>query len=109
MCWSEVNGKKGSCEIGSCIYYYLKECVPKYVRHVTLFSDTCGGQNRNQYVTAMLFWAVQKIEHIDVIEQKFLESGHSYMECDSVHSAIEAASKHSSIYFVNDWKKIFQQ
>ena len=73
-----------------------------------MFSDTCGGQNRNQNVAAVLLYAVQSIDHIRVIEQKFLEKGHTYMECDSMHSAIEFAHKNSSVFCVSAWKTIFE-
>lgn len=53
--------------------------------------DTGGGQNWNQQVTAVLMHAVQKVVHLKRVELKFLESGHSHMECDSMHSAIKSA------------------
>jgi len=73
-----------------------------------MFSDTCGGQNRNQNVAAVLLYAVHLIGHLKVTEQKFLEKGHTYMECDSMHSAIEFAQKNSSVFCVSAWKTIFE-
>jgi len=58
-----------------------------------MFSDTCGGQNRNQNIAAVLFYAVQSIDPINRVEQKFLEQGHTYMECDSMHSFTKLAKK----------------
>lgn len=107
--WSEVNGKRGSSEIGSILYHYLSTCVPSHVNEVCLYSDTCGGQNRNQYVAALLLFAVQNIPHIAKIEHKFLESGHSYMEVDSMHSSIESAKKNSEIYCMPDYMSIFKR
>lgn len=107
--WSEINGKKGSNEIGTILFYYLSECLPHYVTEVSMFSDTCGGQNRNKNVAAILLWAVQKIENINIIEQKFLESGHSYMEADSMHSSIETAQKNTAIYSMSDWINVFKR
>ncbi|KAL4703070.1 hypothetical protein ACJJTC_008656 [Scirpophaga incertulas] len=107
--WSEVNGKKGSCEIGTILLYYLTNCVPENITEISLFSDTCGGQNRNQFIAALLLWAVQKIGHLKVIEQKFLESGHSHMEADSMHSSIETAKKNAAIYSMMDWISIFKR
>lgn len=105
--WSEVDGKRGSNEIGSCLLQYLQS-LPDMVGEVSLFSDTCGGQNRNQNVAAILLYAVNSIDHINVIEQKFLESGHTYMECDSMHSAIEFAKKHTAVFCLSSWKSIFE-
>lgn len=110
LCWSELNGKKGSSEIGTCLLYYLSHEMPKTVTEVSIFSDTCSGQNRNQYISALLLWAVHKIDHLQIIEQKFLESGHTHMEVDSMHAAIENAAKRvTSINSVSDWKNIFKQ
>ena len=55
--WSEVDGKRGSNEIGSCLLKYLMT-LPSTVEEVSMFSDTCGGQNRNQNVAAVLLYAV---------------------------------------------------
>ncbi|KAL4717613.1 hypothetical protein ACJJTC_000762 [Scirpophaga incertulas] len=107
--WSEVNGKRGSSEIGSILYYYLSRYVPLDVSEVCLYSDTCGGQNRNQFVTALLLFAVQNIEHLKQIDHKFLESGHSYMEVDSMHSSIESAKKNTEIYCMPDYISIFKR
>ncbi|KAL0832203.1 hypothetical protein ABMA28_001657 [Loxostege sticticalis] len=107
--WTEVNGKRGSSEIGSILYHYLSKCVPHGVSEVCLYSDTCGGQNRNQFVTALLLFAVQNIEHLKQIEHKFLESGHSYMEVDSMHSSIESAKKNCEIYCMPDYVSIFKR
>lgn len=107
--WSEVNGKKGSSEIGTILLHYLSNCVPRAITEITLFSDTCGGQNRNQFVAALLLWAVQKIDHLEVIEQKFLESGHTQMEADSMHSSIESAKKNAFVFSMIEWISIFKR
>jgi len=82
--------------------HYLQS-LPKTVREIAMFSDMCGGQNRNQNIAAMLLYVFQSIDHINVIERKFLEKGHrpTYMECDSMHSAIEFAHKNRSALCVS--------
>lgn len=107
--WSELNGKKGSCEIGTILLHYLSKCIPGNVTEISLFSDTCSGQNRNKNVAAILLWAVQNIEHLQIIEQKFLESGHTYMEADSMHSAIESQKKETSVFSMQDWISICER
>lgn len=86
--WDECNGKKGSNEIGSCLLAYLKT-LPPHVKHVASFSDTCGGQNRNRNIAAAMLYAVTNISTIEIIDIKFMESGHSYLEADSMHARIE--------------------
>nr|CAI5857563.1 unnamed protein product [Callosobruchus analis] len=106
--WSEVNGARGSIEIATCIFQYIRS-LPRQITEVSFFSDTCGGQNRNQNVLALLYYFVHYEDTpITVIEQKFLESGHSMMECDSMHSAIEHQKKYLAVYTLNDWINIFK-
>ncbi|XP_045506624.1 uncharacterized protein LOC123702846 [Colias croceus] len=105
MIWTEINGKRGSVEIASAIYLWIKK-LPEVLTHVTIYSDTCSGQNRNQYVAAFLLYVVQTHETIKILEQKYLESGHSFMEVDSMHSAIEKEKKYTDTYSIIDWKGI---
>ena len=44
--------------------------------------------------------------NIDSIEQKFLEPGHTQMECDSMHAAIEHAKKSTSIFIPSMWDTV---
>ena len=53
----------------------------------------------NEYIAAALLYVIKESAFIQTIEQKFLESGHTQMECESMHSAIEQAKKKSNIYF----------
>ncbi|CAH1176648.1 unnamed protein product [Phaedon cochleariae] len=102
--WTEVEGARGPCEIASCLFHHLKS-LSATTKDVRLFSDTCGGQNKNQYVAAMFIYAVQVLS-IEVIDQKFLISGHSQMECDSMHARIEIASKNRPVYLPHEWMTI---
>ncbi|CAC5382510.1 unnamed protein product [Mytilus coruscus] len=90
--WSEVDAKRGSCEIGTCLYLQLMS-LQRNIKHVILYSDACAGQNRNQFIATCLMHAVTTLPNIETIDHKFLESGHTQMECDSMHSAIEFAKK----------------
>lgn len=100
--WDETHGSKGSIEIGSCILKYLFS-LPETVSHVASFSDTCGGQNRNKFVAAAMLFAVYNINHLQTIDLKFMESGHSYLEADSMHATIERAKRHKKIYSTREW------
>nr|XP_022903935.1 uncharacterized protein LOC111416199 [Onthophagus taurus]XP_022910560.1 uncharacterized protein LOC111421623 [Onthophagus taurus] len=102
--WSEVDGQRGSCEIGTALLKWFKT-LPDTVKEVSLFSDTCGGQNRNKYIAALLLFVVNQLP-IEIITHNFLEKGHSHMEADSMHSAIESAKKYIPVFCLNDWKTI---
>lgn len=78
------------------------------VKHLTIFSDTCGGQNRNVQISAFLLYTVKNHPTLEVIEQKFMESGHSYMEVDSMHSAIEEAKQNLEIFSIHEYENVFK-
>lgn len=99
--FDECNGKKRCSEISSCIYSYLK-ALPSSVRTVTTWSDTCAAQNSNQYFVAALIYAVNNIPNIETINVKYMESGHSFLECDTMHSMIEAKIRKRRFFFQDD-------
>ena len=103
MIWDETKGKRGAVEIGSLLFRYLRDHVPSDVKHVIITSDSTVAQNRNQYIAALLFTAVQCLPGIETIEQKFLEPGHTEMEVDSMHSTIDSHRKHLKICSPYEW------
>lgn len=104
--WTEVDGKRGSCEIATCLFTYFKS-LPDTVTKIQCFSDRCGGQNLNKFVAGMCLTAVQEIPHLENIDLMFLVVGHSEMECDSMHSAISTEFKRvGKAYWPQDWKTI---
>ena len=76
--WSENEGSRGSQEIGSCVLAFLKEHSGQSKRLI-VYSDSCGGQNRN--INIVCLW--QHIVSCDdftftINDHKFMVSGHSY-------------------------------
>lgn len=104
--WTEINGQRGSSEIGTCLYRWIQN-LPDNVTEISLFSDTCSGQNRNQFIAALFLFIVQN-STLNIIEHNFLESGHSYMEVDSMHSAIENDKNNVLVYTMHDWLNVFR-
>lgn len=98
--WDESEGKRGSNEIGTTIHRYLEQFHGK---EVVMFSDTCGGQNRNQYIAALLLYMAHNHKTIKSIDYIFMVQGHSHMEVDSMHSAIERKSGGLQIYDPYGW------
>lgn len=95
--WTETEGNRGANEIATCLLQYLQQ-LPSHVTHISFFSDSCPGQNKNSIVAAMFQYALEVTTGIEIIDLKFLEPGHTHMQCDSMHATIEAASQHSKIY-----------
>ena len=94
--WDETEGNRGANEVATCLLQYIK-ALPSTVTEVCTYSDTCGGQNRNQFICAAMLHATQ-VTNVNVIDLKYMESGHSYLEADAMHSTIEKAKRHQKIY-----------
>jgi len=105
--WDKTQGKKGSAEIGTCLLKYLKS-LPGEIEHVVFYADTSDGQNRNQNVFAVLLYAVNTVGNIKKIDLKFMESGHSYMEADSIHATIERYRRHRNLYVPSEYKCLIE-
>jgi len=105
--WHETEGKRGSDEIGTCLWLQLTS-PPPTVKNVSFFSDCCGGQNRNRYAASLFEYAVKNIPELQSIEMNFLESGHTDMEVDSMHSAIGKAKKGHPVYSPTEWPTILR-
>ncbi|XP_052131580.1 uncharacterized protein LOC127751676 isoform X1 [Frankliniella occidentalis] len=95
--WHEAIGGRGADEIASCLLCYFSSFLPETVKHVIMYSDTCSGQNKNSLMIAALTITVQQHESIETIDQKFLVSGHTHLECDQVHHQIETRKKKTNV------------
>ena len=94
--WDETNGQRGSSEIGICFVKHILS-LPKKCKHVSFFSNSCGGQNCNQFVVGAMHYALSK-GNVSTIDLKFLVPGHTAMEVDSMLTAIEKSKKYQSEY-----------
>ena len=93
--WPEVSGDIEAPNFTTCYIDYLTNVLENNpsCSQIIIWSDGCTYQNRcNILASAILTFAV---ENNVTIYHKYLEVGHTHMECDSVHSTIEGAIKRS--------------
>ena len=89
--WHECDSDLTSNVFTTCIIDFLTNSELDGIETVVIYSDGCGYQNRNvTLLNALRKFAVDKQI---MIEQKYLERGHTQMECYSVHSVIEQSVK----------------
>lgn len=109
--WHEGIAKRGSNEIGSCIYSFLNSeaCTSE---NIIFYSDNCSGQNKNKYLFSLYLFCVMYNKKIKTITHKFLEKGHTQNEGDSMHATIEKekkrVSKSGPIYIPAQWATIIK-
>lgn len=104
--WSEIEGSLCSSVFATIIIDHLHE----YCRDdlpIIIWSDGCSYQNRNNVLSnALLQYAVQQRK---VITQKYLEPGHTQMQCDAVHSLIERKLKNKEIVMPYDYVRLTRE
>ena len=105
--WDESQAKKGSCEVSSIVFKFLKEMHLAGKKVIHFFSDRCGGQNNNRMVLVMLSLA-PNIFHFDEITMNYLVTGHSQNENDNAHSCIESHTRGKTIYTLDQWELAIQ-
>jgi len=101
--WNETVGKRGTNEIATVLLTWMGPVDDSKAKHVVLYSDTCGGQNRNKIMCTALILFLATAKHINIIEQKFFESGHSQCECDSMHSCIQGEINRRDIHIPSEY------
>lgn len=107
--WDEVNGGLEAEVFASLYVDLIKTEFERSTTHLTkivLWSDGCCYQNRNQVVANAILDCAVKLGI--VIEQKYLEHGHTFMEVDSEHSVIERKIQKKDIYIPAEYVGIIE-
>lgn len=111
--WNEVQSGRGSNEVGSALMHFLKNFdFHENVQKIRLFSDGCGGQNKNSHMLHMLmFWMFKFApKSIKEIEYIFPVRGHSYLPADRIFGRLEKElRRHEKIVFPEDYNKIYSK
>ncbi len=106
FCWDETFASRGSQEIGSCFVKHLAARASS-AKHIVLYSDACTGQNRNIKFCLYLMKYIQGPQsNAEIIDHKFMVSGHSFLPNDSDFGSIELYAKNKLIYTADDWYSI---
>lgn len=100
--WPENEGRRGSNEVATCLYYYIQAQQQNNIKDIYTFSDNCAGQNRNRFVAFALLFARSTFQ-LSTVVHTFLEKGHIEPENDSVHATIERKTRNIELYIPEQW------
>lgn len=107
--WVEGEAGRGAQEVGSCLIKHITERLNGDVKRLILWSDSCGGQNRNIKLTLMLKAVLNEHPTLDQINIRFLESGHSFLPNDTDFGKIECALKRQQrLYTPDDYIQVMK-
>lgn len=106
MClWHEGESGRGGNQMASCLLEAINSGTLDYdKKHLTLWSDNCGGQLKNRMLVFLYMWLIQW-EIFDTIQHKFLLTGHNYSSADRDFGVIEKRTKLSRMQVMNDVKE----
>lgn len=102
--WNETEANLSSSVFITCIINHLTKHCLKDTLPITIISDGCGYQNRNVYLASAISEFAE--ENNKIVQQLFLEKGHTQMECDSVHANIEKKLRYRNVYTPTDYVEI---
>lgn len=89
--WDEVTAGRGSVEIVTCLRKWVDEEYEKSdFSRLIVFSDNCGGQNKNINIIVNYLSEVHRGRAFEITHY-YLVPGHSYMACDRAFGNIEKA------------------
>jgi len=101
--WHEGEGKKGSFEVCSSLYEFLRAHDLQNVKKIHSFSDGCGGQNRNRNVINFMMWCCD-VFGIEEWQHTYMESGHSFLPNDQNFGQIQKTKlRERNIYSFDEW------
>lgn len=101
--WDETESDLQSSTFTSIVIHHLEKVIKASSLPITIYSDGCGYQNRNVVISNALRLLAMK--HSRNITQKFLEVGHTHMECDSTHACIERKTRDMTLNVPNDFER----
>lgn len=109
--WNESEGEIKATNFTSCVVDFLEAEIAAWPeekpKHIILWSDGCVYQNKNKTLANALLHQATKTKFL--IEQKYLEKGHTQMEADSVHACIERRLKNREIHHPHDYLTVTRE
>lgn len=91
--YPETCAKKGSDEVVSFLFDFITNQMNKSIRHLVIFCDSCGGQNKNYTMLRFIHTIIHELNLLDSIKITFPIRGHSYLECDKNMGLINLKTK----------------
>ena len=108
--WTENQAGRGSEEIGSSLLAFIEDTrigsSPTPCQLIT-WCDNCSGQNKN-FIILCVWQYLIATKNFSAIEQKFPETGHTFLDSDRDFAHIEKkVRKEQNIYTVDQYSQIF--
>ena len=93
------------------LYSLIANEIDRDVRHLVIWMDNCGPQNKNWTLYPTLVQAVNdNTNTLKTITLKYFEAGHTFMSADSFHHQVEKEAKSQGyLYDFKDFCQVCRQ
>lgn len=106
--FDETVGKKGCIETVSFLWHFINKYISETVTTLHIFTDNCGGQNKNAVMVHFLSVLVKNSRFLKIIHH-FPEPGHSFLPCDRDFGLIEKKKRKKEIlYLPEEWYSLVE-
>lgn len=97
--WTEDVADRGSVEVASSLLRFVEvDQSSRNKHHLVTWSDSCAGQNKNFNIIVLYQYMILK-GYFKIVDHKFPEVGHSYLDSDRDFGRIEKIMrKHEAVY-----------
>lgn len=103
--YAETTGHKGSDEVCSFLHHFFYNFLDSEVKELEFFSDSCAGQNKNNFIFKFYHHLVHKEKRFEKVTGYFPIKGHSYNECDKNCALIK---KTYEAELPEDWAEVIR-
>ena len=103
--YMESEGGKGSDNVVSIVLHHIRTIMPRRSKHLILWADNCGSQNKNSTMIHTLLELVKNNE-FDVVELKFQIKGHTRNSVDRGFSYTKREYISSDVYSLDCFSKV---
>lgn len=106
--YSEGEANKGPNEVCSMVLSFIDNHVPDDVKELHVFSDACGGQNRN-HALCRLLCSLTMTNRFKVVHQYYPVRGHSFMPCDRMFGTLKREVRvHDRVYSPKEYNTMIK-
>lgn len=106
--FDETIAKKGCIETVSFLKHYIEKYLRNTVKTLYIFTDNCGGQDKNGVVLHFLMSLVLN-GRLTTIVHHLPEPGHSYLPCDGDFGQIEKKKRQKELlYLPEEWYSLVE-
>ena len=106
--WNETQAHRGSCEVASCLDYYIDNLLNPNITKLVIFSDNCSGQNKNKNIILTCLRNIHAGRFTEITHY-FMTPGHSYLPCDRDFGIIEKKIRNINVYTTPHYVSLIKQ